>query len=182
MRAMALLAAILLLPSPVAAQGQKAAAESLTDFFANTCLKYAPAVERIVTWKDTWNLEAVGDQPFEFFELVYDLSVMNGEAVTFQGQTKSGLGVEVHLNIYSQDGQQFYGCTVGSPSVTSAALETAFRAKFGLPGDPIIDEVYPTLHHRMWNFGSSDDPQYFILLGNSDPNIPTAMVANFGRR
>jgi len=127
-------------------------------------------------------LTEINSGPLNFFELVYGLTVSNGNHHTFAGQTKDGVGFEIHINNFTQDGVRYYGCSIGSPEVTSAALEAELRATYGLPGDPVLNEKMSSLHHRMWNFGSKQDPQYFILIGLSNPNEPTAVVANFGKK
>lgn len=161
---------------------EKVRATSLVNYFGKTCLKYAPNVNSIAIWKDTLGLTEINSEPLNFFELVYGLNVTNGKSQTLMGQTKQGVGIEIHLNEFTQDGFSYYGCSVGSPEVTSAATEAELRATYGLPGDPVLDEKQSTLHHRMWNLGSEQDPQYFILIGNSNPDKPTAVVSNFGKR
>ncbi len=183
----ALLTYITLAIAAPAAMAQDMAAEkvraaSLVNYFGKTCLKYAPNVNSIVNWKHPLGLTEVNSEPLSFFELVYGLNVTNGKSQTLVGETKDGVGVEVHLNEFTKDGIYYYGCSIGSPDVTSAATEAELRATYGLPGDPVVDDLMPTLHHRMWNLGSKQDPQYFILIGKSNSDTPGVVVSNFGKR
>lgn len=182
MRFATIIAFCFVLASPVVAQEQQAMAKNLAKYFGKTCLAYAPSVESIVNWKGNFNLSVVDTNILSFYEQIYGLKVTTGSAITLSGKTDIGVSYEVYLNDFDQNGKRFYGCSVGSPDVSSTALEVAVKAQYGLPGEPILDETYGSLRHRMWNLGSTSDPQYFIILGTANGLEPTAMLANFGKR
>ncbi len=182
MRFAAIIASCTVLMSPVVAQEQQLLAENLTKYFGKTCLAYAPYVESIVNWKDTFNLSVMDTNVLSFYELIYGLNISNGTAVTLAGKTDIGVNYEVYLNDFDQNGKRFYGCSVGSPDVSSTALIAAVKAQYGLPGEPVLDKTYGSLRHRMWNLGSTSDPQYFIILGRVNGQDPTVILANFGKR
>ena len=181
MRLPGLISAVCLMASPLMAQDSSAPADSVARYFGQTCLKYAPDVQHIANWADGLGLEPIQTGPLSMFELIYNLTVTNGQGVTYLGKTREGVAIEMHLTIFTQDGQPYYGCSIGTPDVSGAALEAAIKERYGLPGQPVLTEMFPSMHHRMWNFGDNDDPQYFILMVRPDPSEPATVVANFGK-
>ncbi len=181
-RLQSIVIAIALSASPLLAGGSERAANSLAKHFGQTCLHYAPNVETIVKGAAALSLTHVSDGPYSMFEAIYGLKATNGEGVTFEGKTREGVGFELHVTVFDQAGERFYGCAIGSPEISSQDLKAAITKLYGFPGEPIVNVMQPSLHHRMWNFGSTDDPQYFILIGHPDATQPTAMIGNFGKK
>ena len=181
MRLPVLISAVCLMASPLMALDSNTRAGSVTSYFDQTCLKYGSDVQYIANVADGLGFEVIQTGPLSMFELVYNLTVTNGQGVTYQGKTPEGVAIEMHLTAFTQDGLSYYGCAIGGPDVPGGALKAAIKEHYGLPGQPVVTELLSSMHHFMWNFGNNVDPQYFILMVPPDPSEPGAVVAHFGR-